>query len=399
MAVYDRWHKSHPKPGEEKCKEHKLIPTKEHDVGDRWQVRYRDEFGNQKKKNFEKKIGKNPEIHAEAYDAIVNAQLSKGAWIDPDREKILLRVIIEEWSAELRGEIGTVKEKRGKANRSIVPHLGDVSIKDLCSNPYHAQKWLDHLEQKKGFAPNTVLAYKKTLISIINFAVTRRYTATNPLSAKGFVQVVSPSKKLIVPYTTEEAIRLHTELPENLKAILELGLTLGLRIGEIFALSPDHIMDHGVLLVSAQMKKTRGTMVFALPKGRKVRVVPLTQKTRELIKSLPTKALTLPWGNPKGEPHTINVCINRWDSNGPFNPDSIRRKWKRACAKANLPTDRRGFHLSRHTYASKLLNSGVDIRALSEYLGHSDPGFTLKTYCHTLPSAAEATRRALESPF
>ncbi|GGT26512.1 hypothetical protein J2S47_003895 [Streptomyces griseoviridis] len=45
--VYDRWHKSHPKPAEAECGEHKsrtkrMVPTADHGIGKRWQVRYRD---------------------------------------------------------------------------------------------------------------------------------------------------------------------------------------------------------------------------------------------------------------------------------------------------------------------------------------------------------------------
>lgn len=41
-----------------------------------------------------------------------------------------------------------------------------------------------------------------------------------------------------------------------------------------------------------------------------------------------------------------------------------------------------GMHALRHFYASVLLDAGEKIRALSQYLGHSDPGFTLRTYTH-----------------
>nr|WP_268871708.1 tyrosine-type recombinase/integrase [Actinoplanes utahensis] len=50
----------------------------------------------------------------------------------------------------------------------------------------------------------------------------------------------------------------------------------------------------------------------------------------------------------------------------------------------------------RHTYASTLLADGVDIRTLAEYRGHSDPGFTLRTYTHLMPSAPDKTRRAVD---
>ncbi|MDH6461761.1 site-specific recombinase XerD [Micromonospora sp. A200] len=45
------------------------------------------------------------------------------------------------------------------------------------------------------------------------------------------------------------------------------------------------------------------------------------------------------------------------------------------------------MHVPRHTYASVLLDAGASIRALSLYLGHADPGFTLRFY--TPPVAAQ----------
>ena len=38
-------------------------------------------------------------------------------------------------------------------------------------------------------------------------------------------------------------------------------------------------------------------------------------------------------------------------------------------------------------------------RAVSEYLGHSDPGFTLRTYTHLMPSSSERTRDAVDAAF
>lgn len=46
-----------------------------------------------------------------------------------------------------------------------------------------------------------------------------------------------------------------------------------------------------------------------------------------------------------------------------------------------------------------LLDAGESIRAVSEYLGHSDPGFTLHTYTHLMPSSSERTRDAVDAAF
>ena len=41
----------------------------------------------------------------------------------------------------------------------------------------------------------------------------------------------------------------------------------------------------------------------------------------------------------------------------------------------------------------------MDIRALSEYLGHHDPGFTLRTYVHLMPDADDRARQAVDAAF
>jgi integrase len=45
------------------------------------------------------------------------------------------------------------------------------------------------------------------------------------------------------------------------------------------------------------------------------------------------------------------------------------------------------------------LDAGESIKALSGYLGHSDPGFTLRAYTHLLPASEDRTRRAIDAAF
>ncbi len=63
--------------------------------------------------------------------------------------------------------------------------------------------------------------------------------------------------------------------------------------------------------------------------------------------------------------------------------------------------DRRenGCHALRHFYASAALHEGETIKAVSEYLGHADPGFTLRTYTHLLEGSAERTKTAIDTVF
>ncbi|MDQ0713473.1 integrase [Streptomyces luteogriseus] len=57
------------------------------------------------------------------------------------------------------------------------------------------------------------------------------------------------------------------------------------------------------------------------------------------------------------------------------------------------------MHALRHFYASVLLDAGESIKALSLYLGHSDPGFTLRVYTHLMPSSETRTRKAISAMY
>lgn len=75
-----------------------------------------------------------------------------------------------------------------------------------------------------------------------------------------------------------------------------------------------------------------------------------------------------------------------------------RHVWKPALEAAGVaPTRSNGMHALRHYYASVLLDAGESVRALAEYLGHADPGFTLRTYTHLMPASEDRTRRAVDT--
>jgi integrase len=67
----------------------------------------------------------------------------------------------------------------------------------------------------------------------------------------------------------------------------------------------------------------------------------------------------------------------------PWNPDSIGRAFARAVARTDLPRIR--LHDLRHTHATHLLAAGVNMKLVSERLGHATPAFTLDVYGHVMP--------------
>jgi integrase len=57
------------------------------------------------------------------------------------------------------------------------------------------------------------------------------------------------------------------------------------------------------------------------------------------------------------------------------------------------------MHALRHFFASALLDAGESIKAIAEWLGHSDPAFTLRTYTHLMQSSQGRARRAIDTLF
>ena len=87
---------------------------------------------------------------------------------------------------------------------------------------------------------------------------------------------------------------------------------------------------------------------------------------------------------------TTSVGNSPWvfpsPNGGPISPDSVLHMLHRVLKRAGLPKVR--FHDLRHTFATLVLQNGVDVKTVSGMLGHFSAGFTLDTYAH-ITSAAQ----------
>jgi integrase len=191
-------------------------------------------------------------------------------------------------------------------------------------------------------------------------------------------------------------------LPARYRIAATLAAGCGLRQGEVFGLAVDDVEFLGrTLHVVRQVKMVRGRFIFALPKGRKTRDIPLpetvaTELARH-ITAFPPLEVTLPWETPSGEATTARLLLYSRERHALDRRHFNAYVWKAALAATGIePSRANGMHALRHFYASVLLDAGESIKALSEYLGHSDPGFTLRTYTHLLPTSEHRTRQAVD---
>jgi len=188
--------------------------------------------------------------------------------------------------------------------------------------------------------------------------------------------------------------------------VIPLGSGLGLRQGEILGLSPEDIdREQMIVHIDRQLAYVGNRSLFKLPKGRKTRNVPISRGLLEVIDdymdAYPPVTITLPWGKTTGDPISVRLLIVTVASGVDTGCEFNYRYWRPAFTTAGLTyvEGEDGMHALRHLYASTLLARGVTIKELAEYLGHSDPGFTLRTYTHLLPSSHAQARRAVDSIF
>jgi len=143
--------------------------------------------------------------------------------------------------------------------------------------------------------------------------------------------------------------------------------------------------------------------VFSPAKGGREREVPLPDwasvALAEHLRVRPAAEVTLPWSDPAGKAHTTALIFTNRDGRALTRAYYQHNAWTPALAAAQVERHRfNGFHALCHHYAS-VLQRGVSIRAVAEYLGHHDPGFALWTYAHLIPEDEDRSRNAIDAAY
>jgi integrase/recombinase XerC len=268
--------------------------------------------------------------------------------------------------------------------------------------------FLEHLRHERGLSPRTVTAYERDLLSFVAYAGERELDKPGRISehdVRAFVarrhrqglggrslqRLLSAIRSFYRwllregraeqnPAMAVRAPRSDRRLPETLepevidrllsfpldtpvairdRAMMELFYSAGLRLSELAALTWDR-MDLG-----AGMVMVRG-------KGNRQRMAPVGGKAREALLAWRKARAELA---PLEEPHVFVSVRGR-----PISVRTIQDRIRHWARRQGLP-QRVHPHLLRHSFASHLLESSGDLRAVQELLGHADIS-TTQVYTH-----------------
>lgn len=395
-SIEDRWYHARPGPDGKKMKKPR------HGTGKRWKVHYTDPDGRQRGESFDR------QVDAARFKATVEADVLRGFYVDPAAGDITLRrYALDVWFPAQTFGHSTRERVESRLRLHILgdegsPQLGSYRLADLARRPSVIQAWMRGLQSRldKPLQASHIGLVLGTLSSILQSAVTDDRIVKNPCKA-ATVKAPKPPRRKIVPWEAGRVAAIRAALPGRYKAMTDGGTGAGLRQGEVFGLSPDDVdWLRKVIHVRRQVKLVGGRRVFAPPKGGRDRDVPLADAVALRLSAHLAVKVTLPWEMPGGKPVAAALMFTKPDKGAIWRNDWNRYVWHPALEAAGVaPGRENGFHQLRHRFASILLHDGVDIRTLAEYLGHSDPGFTLRTYTHLMPSAPDRMRKAVDHAF
>jgi integrase len=363
------------------------------DGSPRYDVVYRDPDGKQRRKTYRVKR------NAVAFANTVEAAKLRGRWIDPAAGKVTFEDYATDWLEVQTFDPSTRLAVENRLGVHVFPVLGRRQLRNI--KPSTMQAWLRGVEQ---LAPRTRVLILGHVSNIFNAVVDDALIATNPCGAKSVRRPKVPMRKL-APWRHDQVLAVREALPERYRVIAMLGAGLGLRQGEAFGLSPDDVdWLRGIVHVRRQVKLIGPHQVFGPPKYGRVRDVPLSESVKDYLAAYlakwPVREISLPWRSHHAKRVTATLMATTRERTVINRSYFNSHVWKPALREAGVPVSREnGTHALRHFFASALLDGGESIRAVSEYLGHADPGFTLRVYTHLMPASAERTRKTIDAVF
>ncbi|MGI5136540.1 MULTISPECIES: tyrosine-type recombinase/integrase [unclassified Streptomyces] len=391
--IQDRWYKSTDGPDGKPMK----IKTERHGVGLRYRARYVGPDGTEKSKSFPDKQKR----QAEAWLSNIAADMSRGDYIESAAGKVTFAQYVSRWLTTQTTDLSTRQVVEMRLRLHAVPYMGTRPLASF--QPSHIRLWMRALEDTGLSA-----AYRRGIFAhvstVFTSAVEDRIIRDNPCRSRS-VKAPRLDPHKIKPWTVHRLETVRSALPDRYRAVIAPTAGCGLRQGEVFGLALEEVdFVGGVVHVVRQVKVVKNRPVFAPPKGGKVRDVPLPESVAFALAAhltrYPAVEVTLPWKTPEGVPVTAPLIFTSPTGRALNGNHFNKRVWRPTLRAAGVPIGREnGMHALRHLYASVLLDAGESIKALSEYLGHHDPGFTLRTYTHLMPASDARTRVAVDRLF
>lgn len=259
----------------------------------------------------------------------------------------------------------------------LYPKFGNISVSNITNGDiidFRTELLNYGGKNRQGLSQKTVSCVMSIFKNILTYA--SKYGNIN-VPDFGHINVKYTSKPMRILSVSEQST-LNAYLNNN-KSLSNIGILVcmytGMRIGEICALKWENIslseqyikVDKTMQRLQAGAGATAKTKVIVTePKSScSIRKIPIPNGLHEILKTVIA---------PK-DAYLLTGCSNQY-----VEPRTMQNHFKAVIKNCNI--EKVNFHALRHTFATRCVEIGFDIKSLSEILGHATVNITLNRYVH-----------------
>jgi integrase len=274
-------------------------------------------------------------------------------------------------------------------------YLKQVDYKDI--NDFY-----EYCFNIRNVSANTVLHYHAYLSNAFNYSIKKQLIELNPMF---LVTKPRKTKYKIEVYNDQEVHELFKHADKSqIKLPIYLGVYYGLRRSEIIGLKWSAVnFDKNTITVSHTVVKgiKNGEKVFIAHDETKTnssyRTFPLMGNIKELLLEVRDEQRNNKLLMQSEYNYEFSEYINVYANGNLMKPDYLTRNFAKVLKDNNLKKIR--FHDLRHICASKLLDSGISLKEIQEWLGHSDISTTANIYTHLTYKSKVNAASKMEDAF
>ncbi|MEV7152067.1 tyrosine-type recombinase/integrase [Streptomyces sp. NPDC093084] len=320
----------------------------------RWQARYRDPVTGQLRSAEETYAAK---TDAEVALSLIEADVTRGQWHDPDAGKVLFGEYATAWLKDRKLAARSRERNESVIRLHLLPTFGERPLSSITTARVRA--WRTACLTQTG-EPTVVKAYQ-ILRAILNTAVDDELIRRNPCRVKGADSYDVPERPVL---TVAEVFAVADSTAPRYRLLVLLAAFTGLRFGELASLRRRDVdTDNAVLMVRrSQAEMQTGVLFDKAPKSDAgVRPVAFpTELLPDVKRHLDAYA---------GRGRDGHVFLG--PQGGQLRRSNFRDDWIKARKDAGVTVDAH-FHDLRHT-GNTLAASGASLRELMTRMGHSTP--------------------------
>ncbi|WP_273852319.1 site-specific integrase [Guptibacillus spartinae] len=274
----------------------------------------------------------------------------------------------------------------------IKPKLGHLKLQQV--TPLQLQKFVNDLVNQSSYSAHTIHLVFRIISSSFKKAVILKLIKSDPSIG---ITLPKTRQREFTVWSIEQVNFFISEAPKIARltryyiAFL-IAIFTGMRQGEILGLRWKDIDFATNTLYIKQTVTQNGEIKVGAKNEASVRSIHIPSKLADELKA--TKALISDEKRLLGDKYHENDLVVCTLDGKPVIARNFRKEFYKVVEKVDLPKIR--FHDLRHTHATILIHQNVNVKLISERLGHADIQTTLNTYSHVLPNMQKTVSDQLD---